>query len=1013
VSVGAAERVGTPIMISATMTDVPARISSLQFVGRAAELDRLVGGFKSAAAEDRATAVMLGGEAGIGKTRLVAELAARVREADGLVLAGSCLDLTDPALPFGPVVQALRSLQRSLDPATLEAVIGPAGDVLERLVPELQSHGGVERASTGALFEHLLRVFERLGDRMATLLVLEDLHWADHSTRDFVVYLARNLRDARVMLVGTYRSDDLHRRHPLRAVLAELDRSGAAQRFELERFDREELREMVASILSSEPSNDLIDMVFERSEGNAFFAEELVAARGATDQIPTTLRDIMLARIDALSECSQGLMRVISVIGRRADHRLVAALSDTSEGALSDGLREATEHQVLVIEHESAAYRFRHALVREAVYDDLLPGERVQLHARLAELLTEHPEWCDGGPSALAGELAGHWHAAHDAPRALKAMLDAARDAERMYAYPEALAHVERALELWAQVPDAPGLSEMRHVDVVQWAAVLAEMSGSVDRALEFAGTAMLMVDEATDPVTAGLLHERSARYLRILGHPTQEILHHVDTAITLVSTTDPAARARVLATRGQQLMLAGRCADAVESCEEAITLAQASGEAAIESHARNSLGVSLVALGDTEPGLTELRTSRVRALEARAWDDVTRAFTNESSVLASAARHEDSLAAAVEGLEVARQHGVSRDASLCLRPAISAELWCLGRWDEIEAQLHELDAAEPTGTNAWCAARQWSELSAGHGDFEAAHQYLERFRALLATDVEAPWQVELASLEVEIALWEGDLATAIDSARRGTSTIFTGALCADTPGPSALHLNGMAAAAQLASQAGVRDQEAHERARRDARELEGRFREWIEAERWGKRTPGDLAVVARQVAAELARVEGNGDADEWAALADAWLELGLLPRVAYARWRESELRLTAGGRAGAAEAAEAARAAYENADAVGWQWARDGVADLARRGRLDIAFLEPSIPGVADELGLTGREVEVLRLLAAGRTNRQIAETLFISTKTASAHVSNLLMKLGVSNRTEAGAAARRLGLD
>jgi DNA-binding CsgD family transcriptional regulator len=992
------------------MIDVPVRISSLRFVGRTAELERLVGTFKQSAAEASATTVLLGGEAGVGKTRLVAELAARVREADGLVLAGSCLDLTDAALPFGPVVQILRSLQRSVDPATLEAVIGPAADVLERLVPELQSTGEDEIASTGALFEHLLRVFERLGDRVPTLVVIEDLHWADHSTRDFFVYLARNLRDARIVLVGTYRSDDLHRRHPLRSVLAELDRSGFAPRLELERFDREELREMITSILESEPTDDLIEMVFERSEGNAFFAEELVAAGSSADQLPVTLRDIMLARIDALSETSQRLMGIIAVIGRRADHRLVGALSDAAEPALSAGLREATEHQVLVVEHDTAAYRFRHALVREAVYEDLLPGERVRLHARLAELLEAHPEWCEGGPSALAGELAGHWYAAHDAPRALGAMLDAAREAERMYAYPEALAHVERALELWAQVSDAPSLTEMRHVDVVQWAAALAEMSGDVDRAFEFAQTALRMVDEGSDPVTAGLLHQRLARQLRILGHPTKEILEHVDIAITLVSAADPAARARVLATRGQQLMLAGKCADAVESCEEAITLAQASGQVAIESHARNSLGVSLVAIGDTESGLAQLELSRERALEARAWGDLTRAFTNQASVLASAARHEDSLAAAVEGMEIARLHGVGRDAASCLRPSIAAELWCLGRWDEIEPQLRELDAAVPTGTNAWCAARARSELAAGRGDFEAAHDHLARLRTLLATELEAPWQIELANLEVEIALWEGDLAHAIECAHRGTSTVFTDALCADTSGPTDLHLNGMAAAVELAAPAGLRAQSAHEGALEDAHALEARFREWVDAEVWGKRPPGDIAIVARQMAAELARIDGHGDAEEWSALAEAWLELRLLPRVAYARWREAELRLTSGDRV---EAADAARAAYELADSIGWPWVRDGVADLARRGRLDIKTDDPSLPDAAVQLSLTAREVEVLGLLAEGRTNRQIAESLFISTKTASAHVSNLLMKLEVTNRTEAGAAARRLGLD
>ncbi len=402
----------------ATMVGVPTRISSLQFVGRGEELERLVVAFKSAAADERATAVVVGGEAGVGKTRLVAELAARVREADGLVLLGSCLDLTNAPLPFGPVVQVLRSLQKALDPGTLEAVIGPAAEVLDRLLPELQATAGDGSASTGALFEHLLGVFERLGDRVPTLVVFEDLHWADHSTRDFIVYLARNLQDARVTLLCTYRSDDLHRRHPLRAVLAELDRSGTAQRFELDRFDREEVREMVESILGSAPGDDLIDMVFSRSEGNPFFAEELVAARGTTDEIPVQLRDIVLARIDALSEDARRLLRIVAVIGRRADHRLVAELADVSESALNDGLRDATEHHVLVIEHDTAAYRFRHALVREAVYDDLLPGERVGLHARLAELLAVHPEWCEGGPSALSGELASHWYAAHDAPRA-------------------------------------------------------------------------------------------------------------------------------------------------------------------------------------------------------------------------------------------------------------------------------------------------------------------------------------------------------------------------------------------------------------------------------------------------------------------------------------------------------------------------------------------------------------------------------------------------------------------
>lgn len=995
----------------ATMVDVPVRISSLQFVGRVAELERLVGGFKSTAADERATAVMLGGEAGVGKTRLVAELAARVQAADGLVLVGSCLDLTNASLPFGPVVQALRSLQRSVDPVTLEAVIGPAAHVVERLVPDAPSEVVDGSTSTGALFEQLLGVFERLGDRKATLLVLEDLHWADHSTRDFVTYLARNLQNARVMLLGTYRSDDLNRRHPLRSVLAELDRSGAAQRLELERFDREELREMIASIISCEPPTDLVDLVFARSEGNAFFAEELIAARGTTDQIPESLRDIMLARMDALSEGSQRLLRVVAVIGRRADHRLVSALSDSSsEDELSSGLREATEHQVLVVEHDCVAYRFRHALVREAVYDDLLPGERVRLHARLAEVLTENPEWCDGGPEALAGELAAHWHAAHDSRRALKAMLDAARDAERMYAYPEALSHVEQALELWPQVSEPEALCATRHVDVVQHAAVLAELAGRVDRAMEFIAAAAAEVDADNDPVTAGLLHERWARYLRTMGNPTSAVLDHVYRAISLVPPSEGAARARVLATYGQQLMLAGRSADAVEPCEQAIELAEQLGEMAIASHARNTLGISHAALGDLDGGLSCLRQARDEAVEARAWEDVARADINQASALTSAARHEEALAVSLRGLEEARRHGLSQQVGSCMLPGICESQWALGRWDDVEESLREIEATDHPGTDAWWVAYLQAAWHAARGDLPTAREHLGRLRELLGSEIDVPWQVQLANLSIVIALWEGDLATAVEWARNGMDTKFDGKLCADTEACTALPLNAMAAAARLAASARPSDLEARSNAQDLAREFAGRFNEWVDDELWGPARPGDLAPIARQVGAELAIVEGAGDAADWAALAAEWDGYGIKPRVAYARWREAELRLTSGDRTGATDAA---RAAYEIADTLGWQWVRSGVADLVRRGRLDIEVDAHPIPEAAEELGLTAREVEVLGLVAEGRTNRQIAESLFISTKTASAHVSNLLTKLGVTNRAEAGAAARRLGLD
>jgi DNA-binding CsgD family transcriptional regulator len=278
-----------------------------------------------------------------------------------------------------------------------------------------------------------------------------------------------------------------------------------------------------------------------------------------------------------------------------------------------------------------------------------------------------------------------------------------------------------------------------------------------------------------------------------------------------------------------------------------------------------------------------------------------------------------------------------------------------------------------------------------------------ERLTETLGTRFDARFQIEVTNVDVEIALWKGDRANAISFAREALSWTFADDLCADTHTGTRLMLNAMAAAAGPVSATGT------EQVEHDAAELAACFGRWASGQAWGVGRPGDLSLVERQIAGELAIATGSGEAAVWEQLAADWLARGLRPRAAYARWREAELRLAAGDRAGATEPA---RAAFELASAVGWQWVRDGVADLARRARLDIRDHDAEPTG-GRQFGLTERESDVLRLLALGRTNRQIADALFISTKTASAHVSSVLAKLGVSNRSEAGAAARRLGLD
>jgi DNA-binding CsgD family transcriptional regulator len=979
---------------------MPARVSSPRFVGRRAELTRLETVWKQVVADEVGATVLVSGEAGVGKTRLVSELVSRL-ETPALVLSGSCIEVVDRAMPFGPLVQALRTLHRTLDEPTLDAVLGSARNDLAMLLPELHAGARADAENelgTTALFELLLGVFERLGDRIPTLLVLEDMHWSDRSTRDLFVFLARNLDATRVMLLGTYRSDDLHRRHPLRTALAELDRAGVVERVELCRFDRDELRELISAIVGGDPSSELVDRTYSRSDGNAFFAEELIASADSEAALPDTLREIVLARVDSLSPSARQVLRCAAVVGRHVDHRMLVALVSLPEPLLLEALRDAVLEQVLVADDEGLGYRFRHALMHEAIYDDLLPGERVALHTRVAELLGEHPDWysqcvgdaCEG---EIASEVACHWYAAHDSPRALSASLDAARAAERMYAYNEALAHDERALSLWASVPDAERLTGVRHIDVLRDAATQADRAGDLDRALAFARAALEEVDVDADPVTAGRLHERLARSLWITGAPLSEVLDECTEAVRLVPDEPTEARASVLATRGQHLMLGGR-PDAIDACNEAIRAAQVAGSRAIEGHARNSLGSALTGIGRLDEGIEQLHQARALALETRTWADVARVAVNEGSALINMARLADALKISLEGAEIAHERGLDHSCGAFLRLNASEALFDLGRWDEIDEQLPLIESTLRTGIDEWRAAAFRSLMDAARGRFDEARAASARLRAVLEQRGDDRERLSLERNDVAIAVWEGDHATiaerALAVARR---PVADARVCADVS--VAVALDGLAAAGPQ------RPEIAHA--------LADEFDGWIASERWGGGRPGGLPALRAQVAAEVARADGRSDGGEWTAVADMWAALDMGPRESYARWRASEAFVGAGDR----EAATVAAArAYELASAIGWAWVRDNVAVFARRARLAIELPDVSIVTPAERLGLTAREIEVLGLVAEGRTNRQIADTLYISSKTASVHVSNILTKLSVANRGEAAATARRLAL-
>jgi predicted ATPase len=453
------------------------------FVGRVAESARL------AAARDRAAdgtpaVVVVGGEAGVGKSRLVGELVAGSRAAGATVLAGGCVELGGEGLPFAPVVAALRMLAGDLGAAELATVVpGPARSELARLLPELgrpPAGGGAgappasgaepppadPAAAQRRLFGALLGVLQRLAARRPTILVVEDLHWADRSTRSLLAYLVGNLRHGRLLLLLTYRSDELHRRHPLRPLLAELARDRRVERLELGPFDREEVAAQLTGILGVIQPAGLADRVHARSGGNPLFVEELAAAyaaggapaggaaalAGAAAAGAGGLREVLLGRIEPLPEPARQGLGVVAAAGGRVGHGLLAEVTGLPAPALAAGLRAAAAARLLVDAHDGG-YEFRHALVKEAVDDALLPGERCRLHARLASALGRAGAGLPGADPALAAALAWHWYAAHDLARALPAAVGAGLAAERCRAFAEAQHHYERALELWELVP--------------------------------------------------------------------------------------------------------------------------------------------------------------------------------------------------------------------------------------------------------------------------------------------------------------------------------------------------------------------------------------------------------------------------------------------------------------------------------------------------------------------------------------------------------------------------------
>src|SRR4051794_18307855 len=579
------------------------------FVGRETELATMTTALESAVA-GTPTVVLLGGEAGVGKTRLVEEATERAHAAGARVLAGSCIELGGEGLPFGPLAHAFRTLMRDTPPDELDALLGPARSEFARVLPDLDPDAALSTApladgGTARLLELVLGVVERLAEDRPLMFVIEDLHWADRSTLDLVALLVRALRVGSVLVVVSFRTDELHRSHPLRPLVTGWERVRTVHRIELERFGRDDVERQLEAILGSPPSARLVDLVHERSEGNAFLVEEILGAVQSgsdPDHLPLSLRDVLLARVERLTPPTQRLLRIAAAAGPSVSDRLLAAVAGLGDDELDDALREGLEHHVLVA--DGTGYVFRHALTRDAVYGDTLARERARIHGAYGEALSADPGLA-GPDVSVPALLALHWSASHDLPRALEASVKAARIAAP-YAPAEALRHLETALELWPQVPDAPERSGIDVVEALRRAGQSAYAAGALDRSLTLLDEALAELAPGSEPERRALLMEARAATLLDLGRDAEVELELERAAALLPAGPPGEVHAVVLTSLAAQLAARGDFAAARGVAEQAVAAAGGLGAPGRESAARMMLAMALVYLDEGDRGVAE-----------------------------------------------------------------------------------------------------------------------------------------------------------------------------------------------------------------------------------------------------------------------------------------------------------------------------------------------------------------------------------------------------------------------
>ncbi|MGA8845496.1 MAG: AAA family ATPase [Nocardioides sp.] len=978
--------------------------TSSTMVGRDAELTEIASslGVRPSRRADDLSDVLLSGDAGVGKTRLLRALR-DLAKADGWqVYAGHCLDFGDSALPYLPFSEVLGRLATEVpDVLTEVAARHPA---LTRLQPVRRVMGDTDQVDAESsaldradLFRAVLAVLEAAASRAPLLLVIEDTHWADQSTRDMLSFLLSRIDAAGFAIVASYRSDDLHRRHPLRRQVAEWSRLRGVERISLNPLSDDAVRELVAELIPEGlPESEIADVV-ARAEGNAFFVEELTSAAADPGSfVPADLADVLLVRLDRLDDHARQVVRTASASGRRVTHGLLEATADLTPAALDEGLRGAVEMNVLVPERDG--YAFRHALLGEAVYDDLLPGERARLHARYVEALR------DGTARGTAAELARHARLAMDKTTALTASVRAGNEASAVGGHDEAAYHYQQALELISgRSTEALGDHGIDLSKLVVTAAESLTASGDPERAVAvIAEQLALLPEDASETWRARMLSAQAA--VLYITESDQDVVALSARAVGLAPSGDSGLRARVLANHAKILAARGQLDEAQTYGMDALELAERLDLHELASDAITTLS-GLKKAGPKEGLRAALEEAVARAAESEAIDAELRGRFLLGRSYADWGEFDEAVTWFTSGLELAEAAG------LPWAPYGFESRWQLawiqlvrGEWDRVLELFVVEGPYPPPIPRAMMTSMRLQILQQRGDDVSARVAGLRPFWRR-----EGAVAIHAASVEMVAAGRRDEPLAAVaayDEAVAVLSRIWHEwfsariRLAAVTVGVIADTLPRLSTAER---EAAVR--EHVERLAIDGQLVRERYTD--PSGHWG---PEGRAWVRRLEAETMrARWLAGVDAPSLEHLVDVWrdvetlyAEFGHVHELATVRVKLAGILRASGDLPDARRAGDLAREVAHRLGAQPLldelQWLGSAAQDSGRSSN--------------GSLSLTTREREILGHVAEGRSNGEIAKLLFISTKTVSVHVSNILGKLDAAGRTEAAAIARRRGL-